>query len=287
MLVRPSSLSYLVRQITDDAPPECVALEFSGAFFKTMMNVVIVLTYVAPETSIIRMRYENEFGMSHLEVVSQFCNAIRATGREVLLVGDFNAYTGNSAGFGGSEPELGDFRVTLQGRVTRCSQARSNAHGRSLINLCNENELCILNGLQYVKPPSVRATGTDGSVVFDPECTRFTGRAGRGGTVIDYACASGGLLETVKELRVILDPAHTDHNGVKLVWDAYAKAELSHEDSEVGKGLSGIRAWQFVGTVPAEFECRVERAITRHPLLPGLHNRLSNSGASAMLSDIQ
>ena len=124
-----------------------------------------------------------------MNALAEFIRALRLAGYEIVLCGDFNAYTKDHVGFAGDESE---FNETIPDdcawpvrRKSACSHPRRNQNGKELIALCQNCELIIVNGAMV-----------DGKL-FDSGCTRDSNSV-KGGSVIDYVLASASIFPDLK-----------------------------------------------------------------------------------------
>ena len=90
-------------------------------------------------------KYVNTLGCTLLEAISNYMYKHRRGGREVLFMGDLNAYTGTLAGWDGSESILAS-AFTPGRRRSDCTGAL-NERERDLNHLAQLNEMRILNEL--------------------------------------------------------------------------------------------------------------------------------------------
>ena len=156
--------SYFVKDHTTEAFPEVVAVEFLGSLFGVENNVIIVATYISCSDIEASKRYLDKHKISQMNALAEFIRALRLAGYEIVLCGDFNAYTKDHVGFAGDESEFNekipDDCAWPVRRKSACSHPRRNQNGKELIALCQNCELIIVNGAMV-----------DGKF-FDSGCTR-------------------------------------------------------------------------------------------------------------------
>ena len=166
LLLRGAALTRLVRRLgeADRVPPETVAVELEGSLFQIESNVIVIVSYVTRPGKIYNA-YISKYGKSILSMLSDFIIYWRLQGFEVLICGDFNAYTQDSVGWTGTRGECvyGDSKFENRDeefrRLSDCKQT-IDGNGRELLQLCIDGELRILNGLRS----SQRALKLDYSV---------------------------------------------------------------------------------------------------------------------------
>ena len=192
-LLRGDALARLVRRLgeADRVPPETVAIELDGALFQSARNVVCIVAYATRDGQKISSAYLNKYGKSILNMLSEFIMHQRNKGFEVLLCGDFNAYTMSRVGWNGSDSLYSESETESYYRVSQCKQTALDVNGRELLQLCVDGELRLLNGLRS----SQRALDLDESV------TRISGQdSGR----TRQAGARFSLLTRLKQLTANL-----------------------------------------------------------------------------------
>ena len=138
-------------------------------------------------------------GKNMFRQLEDFILLQRSFKREVLLLGDLNAYTGIDQGWDGSEAQYCEQPYVQGARVSQCSANATvgRTMGRELLRLARTCELRIVNGLkrgQLVADGAVtRPEG--GSSVLKPSKRDV-------GSVIDYIIASEGVLQSITALEV-------------------------------------------------------------------------------------
>ena len=236
---------YFVQDHTSVEYPEVAAVEFAGALFGVESNVIIIAAYISCALLPASKRYFDSRHISQTDALAELIRAFRFAGYEVLVTGDFNAYTVDHCGFAGDETQ---FDHSLPGgidwpirRKSGCSHRLKNTNGRELISLCQSCELVLVNGV------------TTGSKNFDSSCTRNSTRVA-GGSVIDYVAASPNVFASFDNLEVV-PPVSSDN---KLVFGWYGKPLSSslptrpmHSSCELRDGPEG---WCFLGSLSEELQ---------------------------------
>jgi exonuclease III len=239
------------RRLTD-APPETVALEVEGHIFGLQSPVVMVLSYVTNLGLNSHRRYIEVHGRSLYCLLSDFLLRLRSTGREVLLLGDLNAWTGAEQGWTGAEPGFSDFVPDIVCRRTDCARPL-NTEGRALLRLCRVGELIILNGLSYrgsggeeisLSPAITRPFDRDSHILSD------SSDAGQdGGTVLDYFLASPEVCNRVTSLVVSPQTRFSDHRPVVLEWSGFTARQPQVSSGKPAP--DALLGWRFSG-MPSE-----------------------------------
>ena len=93
---------------TTEAFPEVAAVEFLGSLFGLENNVIIIATYISCSNLDASHRYIETHHISQIMALAEFIRAFRLAGFEVILCGDFNAYTIDHVGFTEKESEFHD-----------------------------------------------------------------------------------------------------------------------------------------------------------------------------------
>ena len=130
ILLRGLLLRSLVKEYlkNDGLPPECVALEFPAHVFGTIgQNVVILVVYVTRPGKVANA-YKQKYGLDLFSLVSRFIIELRNHNKQVILLGDLNAYTTDAIGWNGRDALWSD---------------------TADVNFCRKNA-CVRRGL-YVK----------------------------------------------------------------------------------------------------------------------------------------
>ena len=171
--------------------------------------MIIVATYISCSDIAAGKRYLDKHKISQTNALAEFIRALRLAGYEIVLCGDFNAYTKDHVGFAGDESEFNekipDECAWPVRRKSACSHPRRNQNGKELIALCQNCELIIVNGAMV-----------DGKF-FDSGCTRDSNRV-KGGSVIDYVLASPRIFPRLESLQ-ITPSIKPDHNALTLGWN--------------------------------------------------------------------
>ena len=259
LLLRGAALTRLVRRLgdADRVPPETVAVELQGSLFQLSKNVIFIVSY-ATRPGKIQTAYMNKYGKSILSLLSEFIIFWRLQGYEIIICGDFNAYTERFVGWTSDGDSLyGDSLSEKFHRLSDCKQS-VDGNGRELLQLCMDGELRLLNGLRS----SQRALELDYSVTrileqdggtkrqagsrfalvrkslrqlaetvtqtlgLDSLCRHWLAPAlaeQREGSVLDYFAASCGFFQACRTLAVLpRDEALSDHCPVRFSWVAHA-----------------------------------------------------------------
>ena len=123
VLLRGLLLRSLVKEYVknDGLPPECVALEFPAHVFGTIgQNVVILLAYV-PRPGKVTNACKQKYGMDLFSLISRFIIELRNRNKQVILLGDLNAYTTAAIGWNGRDALWSDTAdVILVEEVLAC-----------------------------------------------------------------------------------------------------------------------------------------------------------------------
>ena len=106
--------------MTDHVPPETVALLFkNGAAFGIVGEIVAIGAYV---TNYDKVYKAYSSGRKNLfRQLEDFILLQRSAKREVLLLGDLNAYTGIDQGWDGGEAQYCEQPYVNGARVSQCS----------------------------------------------------------------------------------------------------------------------------------------------------------------------
>ena len=233
---------YRPERLTENTPPESVCILFrDGSLFGVKSAVVLIGAYVTNDVNI-NKAYERKLGRSLIEELSEYIYMQRMNyNREVILMGDLNAYTGQHAGWDGSDAYFStDYE---EGERRSYCNAERNARGTELVRLAQLNELRVLNGLElskfsgdpFITRPSV------GCDVAPPSREEP-------GTVLDYVLASEAALQSFSKLTVGAGMHSSDHRPVRFVWrGGGAGADGSSADAAPRGERSGPLGWRLSG----------------------------------------
>jgi len=270
--------------VADGVPPETVALEFPGWLFNSQRNVVIVLSY-ATRPGVKNDAYKAKYEAAVLDMLRAFCFKLRERSFEIVLMGDFNAYTRTEIGWNGqcaNWTEVGDATFA---RTSACKQSKVDANGQGLLRLCQEVELRILNGLRTdgrafdgsITRPSKgkrehRGLQRTGLVYLVGKAraafhavARLVGGVGGSegdqakaeldGSVIDYVISSEALISCVERLQVMprvkdvtrLDRYLSDHCPVSIEFYYTRTGADAGVTSSVATQCTAARTSQLMG----------------------------------------
>ena len=174
-----------------------------------LQDLFLCLAYVAPQSSVL---YANNpsatTGPDLFESLTADVAEAQALGGSVLLAGDLNARTAQLVDYHRTDPALQNLLPehldSLPDVVPhrRSQDAKTNAWGKLLLELCQQADILVLNGR------------TPGDLSGNYTCVQP-----KGSSVVDYFVASATLLPRVTSLEVL--PAHpdTDHNALCLTLD--------------------------------------------------------------------
>jgi hypothetical protein len=197
-LVRKSLCKFVQRiEIEFD---NIVVLKIAKEFLGTMSDCILLGLYLPPENSAFYEETEIYNGVSLLEdclleVTSQYRDC------HVIVCGDLNARTG-SLQASSTDPidniyemtDKNDDNSIIDDSILRFSDDRTiNSFGRLLLSVCDEFDLCILNGIQ--------AKGFS---------EKFTYNAHNGSSVLDYFIVSRALLPACLnfEVQPVIESKH-------------------------------------------------------------------------------
>jgi len=259
----------------DDAPQEVAAAAFAGELFNTSCDVAVVVAYVRPGAS---EMFEN---------LSDFLWGLRDTGFDILLMGDFNAYTKTRVGWHGNDPlwSEGVNAVPAYSRLSRASGCghEFNDAGYAFLHMLEVCELTILNGLNL--------GGLAGS------CDVTRPRSGRAtcGSVIDYYLASeavmlsitsGSIVPQVKWRKANREKALiSDHCGIALSWQGKSLA-ADHGSEDSKRSGAALYGWKFaklptLETQPEKLK-RVKGRLASRLTVDDAHSILNTEGADGL-----
>jgi len=263
-------------RLTENTPPESVCILFrDGSLFGVESAVVLIGACVANDPDV-NKSYERKLGRSLIEELSEYIYLQRMIyNREVILLGDLNAYTGKHAGWDGSDAYFSaDYEEGE--RRSYCCQSR-NARGSELVRLAQLNELRILNGLEistfsgdpFITRPSI------GCDVAEPS------RA-ESGSVLDYVLTSEAILQSFSRLEIGEGWHNSDHRPVRLFWrGAGSGADGSSADAAPRRERSGPLGWRFAGHPTSEQQRAVADVLAADPRLGEVCSVLERDGADA------
>ena len=168
---------------------ECVVLLLNGQIFENVNDIVMVFTYIAPERSLI-YSFENDNGITLLnekifDIKSLYPNA------EIIIAGDLNSRTKDFQDFIPDDDTEFIFGETdYPGDTFNLLRRSKDCHtydrfGLSLIELCCENDVHMLNGR-----------------LFDDVEGKITCIANDGMSIVDYIIASSNLFEKFSSFNV-------------------------------------------------------------------------------------
>ncbi len=169
-------------------------MKLDRSFFKTDHNIFLCAAYIPPEDS---PQYDNTFPTLENDI------PLLAKDGQIMLIGDFNARTGNLKDYILSDslnhiPLPPNYTPDLP-LPRNNMDSKTNQHGKELINLCIGNGLRILNG----------------RIIGDLLgcCTSYQTL---GASVIDYAVADPQLLKLISSMRVSPPSYLSDHAPITL-----------------------------------------------------------------------
>ena len=181
LLIHDSVLNFYIEEL--QAPAEVVAAKFQGSMFGLEVGsiVVVIVAYARPQSP------------AFVVGLTSYIWNLRDAGFDIFMLGDFNAYVGDSSGWAGCDPlwSSGDIARQLH-RDTSCSHLQPNGQGVELLHLLRACELCVLNGISR----------SDG-VSFDNRVTRPPVGQALGGSVIDLCIVSESLVPCIDSLQVL------------------------------------------------------------------------------------
>ena len=256
ILLRGLLLRSLVKEYlkNDGLPPECVALEFPAHVFGTIgQNVVILVVYVTRPGKVANA-YKQKYGLDLFSLISRFIIELRNHNKQVILLGDLNAYTTDAIGWNGRDALWSDTADVNFCRKNACVYKSIDGNGRDLLRLCQAGELRILNGLSWpggpaldsspTRPPTESEASDRKRSTFDTTTDlmrrltassfqfalqfvannigrRSTPRDGdESGSVLDYAIASSSVITRVRSLTVLpSDGILSDNRPLCFSWE--------------------------------------------------------------------
>ena len=263
LLLHAVLMRYRPERMTDHVPPETVALLFkNGAAFGIAGEIVVIGAYVTNYNKVYKAYSSG--GKNLFRQLEEFILLQRSAKREVLLLGDLNAYTGIDQGWDGSEAQYCEQPYVNGARVSQCSANATvgRTMGRELLRLTRSCELRIVNGL---KRGQLTADGAvtrleDGSSVLKPSRRDV-------GSVIDYIIASEGVLQSVTALKVGAGAWYTDHRPVRFQWNA--RSVQPAVAAERGDELGPI-GWRFAGKPCVRTRAQAAATLAEDVRLPGV-----------------
>jgi len=182
-----------------------IVLRLSKALFSVEKDIIGVFAYVPPQGS---PSYESSLddGVNDIEkcllILSQ-----RYNGSQFLICGDLNARTADK-----NSAQSADLHNVFEECIvdSRVSEDKDvNQFGRSLLSICVEFNLKILNG----------------STTGDFE-GKYTFVSLQGSSTIDYFVVSSGLVPLCKEMNV-LESVASDHMPIRLTMDSQVDKNTS------------------------------------------------------------
>ena len=148
-LLRGQLLQSLLKEYNeaDGLPPECAALEFSAHVFDSEQPIVFILAYVTRPGKVTNA-YKQKYGVDNLFfLISRFIVELRNRNKQVILLGDLNAYTTDAFGWNGRDALWSDVADIEFHRNSECMYETIDRNGKDLLRLCQTCELRILKGL--------------------------------------------------------------------------------------------------------------------------------------------
>jgi hypothetical protein len=220
-------------------------VEFPGHLFSLDCVVVVVVSYITRLTWGSHGAYKARFGSDLFALLQTFIVDLRASGKEVLLMGDFNAGTGAESGWSGCDALFSEVPFAGGLRRSECSSGRVDAEGRALLRICETGELRILNGLGAFDASFTRPV--DG-LVFDVEDDEE-----HVGRVLDYYLASEAVLASCSRLTVLPMTRFSDHRPVTLAWRGFSRIDWQRISDRGPSSMVGssVLGWKFSG-VPSD-----------------------------------
>ena len=163
---------------------------------KIRSDIYICATYIPPKDSTFWNSYQDT---DPYELLEQDIEKFNKTG-EVVVIGDFNARTGNKIDFVSYFNDDDAETFVRNSGVTVLGKLKINNYGNSLIDICKGLNLRILNG---------RTLG-DSTGKFT--CFHYNGQS-----TIDYIIASENLMQAITTMQVS-SPTHlSDHAHVSCL----------------------------------------------------------------------
>ena len=213
------SLAKGVAQFKTRGSHDIIGVTLKAKFFNLSQDLVILNVYNSPNNSSYTVRKQlqgdSEF-VPTLDALEDILLSIPPN-RSVLLVGDFNARSGNledthqQSLYPGCSDLVWDteYPSNLPNRSNK--DGSTNANGRTLLQLAKSANLIILNGR------------TVGDIFGDFTCYKYNGAS-----VVDYMCASSDLYDYVKFMKVMEFTIFSDHRPLSaaICADASTNAKL-------------------------------------------------------------
>ena len=200
------SLDHLIEHI----PVECSdvqAIKISKNATKTGQNMIVINVYDPPENSSVSKKRQNADSVPILDQVIELI--ARQSDADILLVGDFNARTGN-LNFNPRKENWEDGRqLNVEGKLRASMDPKVNSRGKKLLSMLSECNLSILNG------------NILGDVFGDLTCLTYNGAS-----VVDYVITSGPVKAQVKSFKVLPMTTYSDHKPLLCSFKAHIS--LSH-----------------------------------------------------------
>jgi len=322
LLLRGAFLAGLVRRLgsAERVPPETVALELKGSVFGCAKNVIVIVAYATRPggSDGIYAAYVQRYGQSILNLLNDFVIWCRGQFFEVLVLGDFNAYTCSQLGWNGNDRLYTDKCDRTYTRISKCKHKHIDRNGHDLLELCMASELRILNGLRssdntlqcdesitreprgkkgnvdsggssdaYVRPGrfALRPRFWDSAVLLWAKLAEFasTRRGPVGGSVLDYFLVSAGLLSACEKLTVApREELLSDHSPVCVSWRVEPRDVQSHQSSVVEQSRQPkILGWRFCGKFDNEHSAAATLELSQDPEVSQILPTLAQSGPTA------
>jgi hypothetical protein len=205
--------AYIRRAISQGVKPvnsditDVLWLQFSSKFFNLDRDIFLGIIYLPPYQS----PWYNQIGSDIFDELSQEIQKLARQGA-ILLAGDFNAKTRNETGLF-PPPIIDPYEpfipiVKSETNFTRVSKDTNpiDTFGRSLLDLCSNLNLIILNG----------GFGSDKNVGnFTFQRKLYTGAVQE--SVIDYMIASLDILPSISDFEILPHPEKiSDHHSLIL-----------------------------------------------------------------------
>ena len=191
------SLSNGISKIDTLNKPDTLGIKLNKNFFKTVKDTILLTCYIPPGNS----SYLKKQDLDPFDSLSSILEKIDPSSN-IILCGDFNARSGgledrvlcdNIPGVDLLEYQSLDHLLTER----NCQDHTSNSHGTSLIDLCVENNLTLLNGR------------ISGDLFGELSYVNYAGAS-----VIDYFAVSQSLLRSTNFLRINDLNSYSDHKPI-------------------------------------------------------------------------
>ena len=186
--------------------PDFQAIEISTNLTGLNSNLIIINVYDSPENSSYKAKLiKTGTFKDTLSSLNEFYESL-PTNCDVLLLGDFNARTGNLNSI--SEDDNVRLQSLVDGSFNKTSYPTKptrnskdtviNERGRKLIDFATEWNLSIFNG------------STIGDITGKWTCMRYNGQS-----VVDYLLASHKLLHRITALKILDFNEFSDHRPIR------------------------------------------------------------------------